>query len=236
MSRLEKFLVVTGALILSLSLLMLDSPDPVQARYYHRRSRKVVRRSGYVLQKFVYPVGNNGQRIVTKIYGNPRAVRRYLARRQKATNRTKRWLNHHLNSYCRQIDSQTLADLDWDRLRRNRGPLMSSPLLNRIAKQRARQIAVNFSHYDSHGRSMLTDDLLARHVSLVGQWAENIAYQSYGYHGKRVADHMNNDYMNHDAGSHWGHRRNILNRKLNQVGVGAYYDRKGTYQVEDFRN
>ncbi|MDE6764002.1 MAG: CAP domain-containing protein [Oscillospiraceae bacterium] len=100
--------------------------------------------------------------------------------------------------------------------------LKSDDTLNKIAEQRAREIAVKFSHTRPDGTKCSS---LLQENDIVNVYAgENIAA------GHRSAEEVMKTWMNSD-----GHRKNILNENYTRIGVGVYEASDGnTYWVQVF--
>jgi uncharacterized protein YkwD len=114
--------------------------------------------------------------------------------------------------------------------------------------------AVNLSSINSgqvHADDMLKNDYFShwgtdgskpymRYTLAGGRGAveENIAAYTQGAPSDREAalKNLENNMMNNDAASNWGHRDNILNPLHNEVSIGISYDNGHLYFVEDFIN
>lgn len=109
-----------------------------------------------------------------------------------------------------------------ERSAQRRSSLKSDETLNMIAEQRAREIAVKFSHTRPDGSKCSS---LLQENDIVNVYAgENIAA------GHRSATEVMNTWMNSD-----GHRKNILNENYTRIGVGVYEASNGTiYWVQVF--
>lgn len=109
-----------------------------------------------------------------------------------------------------------------ERSAQRRSSLKSDETLNMIAEQRAREIAVKFSHTRPDGSKCSS---LLQENNIVNVYAgENIAA------GHRSATEVMNTWMNSD-----GHRKNILNENYTRIGVGVYEASNGTiYWVQVF--
>lgn len=109
-----------------------------------------------------------------------------------------------------------------ERSAQRRSSLKSDETLNMIAEQRAREIAVKFSHTRPDGSKCSS---LLQENDIVNVYAgENIAA------GHRSAEEVMNTWMNSD-----GHRKNILNENYTRIGVGVYEASNGTiYWVQVF--
>ncbi|MDE6036279.1 MAG: hypothetical protein K2G36_10265 [Ruminococcus sp.] len=99
-------------------------------------------------------------------------------------------------------------------------PVRISPLLSESANVRAREIEKSFSHTRPDGKSCYTamSELGIRYSSA----AENIAY------GQKNPESVMNSWMNSA-----GHRANILNEKMEYIGVGVFY-KNGVYYWSQF--
>ena len=100
--------------------------------------------------------------------------------------------------------------------------LQSDDTLNMIAEQRAKEIAVKFSHTRPDGSKCSS---LLQENGIVNVYAgENIAA------GHISAEEVMKTWMNSD-----GHRKNILNENYTRIGVGVYEASNGyTYWVQVF--
>ena len=99
-------------------------------------------------------------------------------------------------------------------------PVKISPLLSEAANIRAGEIKENFSHTRPNGTSCFTamSELEIQYRSA----AENIAY------GQKNPESVMNAWMNSS-----GHRANILNEKMEYIGVGVFYQ-DGVYYWSQF--
>lgn len=99
-------------------------------------------------------------------------------------------------------------------------PVKVSPILSEAASIRAGEIKENFSHTRPNGTSCFTamSELGIQYRSA----AENIAY------GQKDPESVMNAWMNSS-----GHRANILNEKMEYIGVGVIY-RNGVYYWSQF--
>lgn len=99
-------------------------------------------------------------------------------------------------------------------------PVKVSPLLSEAANIRAGEIKENFSHTRPNGTSCFTamSELEIQYRSA----AENIAY------GQKNPESVMNAWMNSS-----GHRANILNEKMEYIGVGVFYQ-NGVYYWSQF--
>lgn len=99
-------------------------------------------------------------------------------------------------------------------------PVKVSPLLSEAANIRAGEIKENFSHTRPNGTSCFTamSELEIQYRSA----AENIAY------GQKNPESVMNAWMNSS-----GHRANILNEKMEYIGVGIFYQ-NGVYYWSQF--
>lgn len=99
-------------------------------------------------------------------------------------------------------------------------PVKISPLLTEAANIRASEIKENFSHTRPNGTSCFTamSELEIQYRSA----AENIAY------GQKNPESVMNAWMNSS-----GHRANILNEKMEYIGVGVFYQ-DGVYYWSQF--
>lgn len=99
-------------------------------------------------------------------------------------------------------------------------PVKVSPLLSEAANIRASELKANFSHTRPNGTSCFTamSELGIQYRSS----AENIAY------GQKNPESVMNAWMNSS-----GHRANILNEKMEYIGVGVFYQ-DGVYYWSQF--
>lgn len=99
-------------------------------------------------------------------------------------------------------------------------PVKVSPILSEAANIRASELKENFSHTRPNGTSCFTamSELGIKYRSA----AENIAY------GQKNPESVMNAWMNSS-----GHRANILNEKMEYIGVGVIY-RGGVYYWSQF--
>lgn len=99
-------------------------------------------------------------------------------------------------------------------------PVKVSPLLSESANIRASELKVNFSHTRPNGTICFTamSELGIQYRSA----AENIAY------GQKNPESVMNAWMNSS-----GHRANILNEKMEYIGVGVFYQ-DGVYYWSQF--
>lgn len=99
-------------------------------------------------------------------------------------------------------------------------PVKVSPLLSEAANIRASELKANFSHTRPNGTSCFTamSELGIQYRSA----AENIAY------GQKNPESVMNAWMNSS-----GHRANILNEKMEYIGVGVFYQ-DGVYYWSQF--
>lgn len=99
-------------------------------------------------------------------------------------------------------------------------PVRISPLLNEAANIRAGELKKSFSHTRPDGTSCYTamSELGIRYSAV----AENIAY------GQKNPESVMNAWMNSA-----GHRANILNEKMQYIGVGVFYQ-DGVYYWSQF--
>ena len=99
-------------------------------------------------------------------------------------------------------------------------PVKISPLLSEAANIRAGELKENFSHTRPNGTSYFTamSELEIQYKSA----AENIAY------GQKNPESVMNAWMNSS-----GHRANILNEKMEYIGVGVFYQ-NGVYYWSQF--
>ncbi len=99
-------------------------------------------------------------------------------------------------------------------------PVKISPLLSEAANIRASELKANFSHTRPNGTSCFTamSELGIQYRAA----AENIAY------GQKNPESVMNAWMNSS-----GHRANILNEKMEYIGVGVFYQ-DGVYYWSQF--
>lgn len=99
-------------------------------------------------------------------------------------------------------------------------PVKVSPILSEAANIRASELKANFSHTRPNGTSCFTamSELGIQYRSS----AENIAY------GQKNPESVMNAWMNSS-----GHRANILNEKMEYIGVGVFYQ-DGVYYWSQF--
>ena len=99
-------------------------------------------------------------------------------------------------------------------------PVRISPLLSESANIRAGELKTSFSHTRPDGTSCYTaiSELGIRYSAV----AENIAY------GQKNPESVMNAWMNSS-----GHRANILNEKMQYIGVGVFYQ-DGVYYWSQF--
>lgn len=99
-------------------------------------------------------------------------------------------------------------------------PVKVSPILSEAANIRASELKENFSHTRPNGTSCFTamSELEIQYMSA----AENIAY------GQKNPENVMNAWMNSS-----GHRANILNEKMEYIGVGVSYQ-DGVYYWSQF--
>lgn len=118
--------------------------------------------------------------------------------------------------------SDVFASVNSNRAGNSRSPLTLSGKLTEMAMQRAAECALYYSHTRPDGRSCFTViDGTYPHTMT----AENIAA---GYPGP---SEVMNGWMNSE-----GHRANILNGSLTQIGVGCYESNGVLYWVQLFGN
>lgn len=144
------------------------------------------------------------------------------------------------------IKNRTVQDINNERQANGLNPLQDTDQMDQLATMRAQQASSNFTHYDRNGQPLANEDAQQLGMPLqrsIGDgyytegYAENLA-DNYGSTGDEVADNANDDMMNHDADSGWGHRKNILGQKYEYLGVGvapAQGEYQGDYTIaEDF--
>lgn len=100
-------------------------------------------------------------------------------------------------------------------------PVKISPILSEAANIRAGEIKENLSHTRPNGTSCFTamSELEIQYTSA----AENIAY------GQKNPESVMNAWMNSS-----GHRANILNEKMEYIGVGVFYQNEVYYRSQFF--
>ena len=99
-------------------------------------------------------------------------------------------------------------------------PVKVSPLLSEAANIRAGELKKNFSHTRPDGTSCFT--AISEREIQYSSVAENIAY------GQKNPESVMDSWMHSD-----GHRANILNEKMEYIGVGVFYQ-DGVYYWSQF--
>lgn len=108
-----------------------------------------------------------------------------------------------------------------ERSAQKKSVVRSDDTLNAIAEQRAREIAVKFSHTRPDGTRCSS---LLQENGIVNVYAgENIAA------GHKKAEDVMDTWMSSE-----GHRKNILNENYTRIGVGVYESDGYTYWVQIF--
>lgn len=124
------------------------------------------------------------------------------------------------NSQLAEYAEQVAVLVNKERKAYGLQPVKVSPALSEAANIRAGEIKENFSHTRPNGTSCFTamSELGIQYRSA----AENIAY------GQKDPESVMNAWMNSS-----GHRANILNEKMEYIGVGVIY-RNGVYYWSQF--
>lgn len=152
------------------------------------------------------------------------------------------------NKFVNEMKEQTLKDINNEREANGVSPLYESNNLDKIANMRAKQLHVHYGHYDpSTNRLYNAED--GYKLGFLGSPNENGYGENCGeddltnvlpsraQNGKGMANYINDEMMNHDADSNWGHRKNILSPDYRVVGIGADYKPGQTFPFtlsEDF--
>lgn len=120
------------------------------------------------------------------------------------------------------VSEEVIELVNAERSAKRISSLESDDILNEIAAQRAKEIAVKFSHTRPNGSQCSS---LLQENGIVNVYAgENIAA------GHLTAESVMNTWMNSD-----GHRKNIMNENYTRIGVGTYTSSGGyTYWVQVF--
>ncbi|QBP17734.1 CAP domain-containing protein [Acetilactobacillus jinshanensis] len=135
-------------------------------------------------------------------------------------------------AYLNDIRMQAFRNINKERSKRHLPALKLNQSLNKVASLRAVQANQNFDHYNRAGQALSAVDAAKLHVSpsylnarthlseclseQVGD-VDNTAVQ--------VAHSAVNGMIYHDAGSHWGHRKILLDPKNRLIGITAYIDK-----------
>jgi uncharacterized protein YkwD len=123
-------------------------------------------------------------------------------------------------SYERQVLTLT----NQQRTAHGCGALTENAALTRAARGHSSEMAASntMSHYGANGSNAA--DRMKQAGYPVRKWAENVAY------GQTTPQEVVNAWMNSP-----GHRRNILNCRLAEIGVGHVMNQQGApYWTQDF--
>ena len=105
-------------------------------------------------------------------------------------------------------------------------PLVYDYNLEKIAMQRAVELAVEFSHNRPDGTSFTLGE---SPLTMYTAFGENIAM------GQRTAEEAFYSWLEEDDPYEWqGHRRNMLDKRFNVVGLGAFECNGDCYWVQEF--
>ncbi|XIF19487.1 MAG: hypothetical protein AJITA_00138 [Acetilactobacillus jinshanensis] len=134
--------------------------------------------------------------------------------------------------YLRDIRIRALHDINHERAKRDLPTLKLDPSLNNVASLRATQANQNFNHYNQSGQALSAIDAAKLHVSSSyldarTHLSECLSEQEGDVDNTavQVAHSAVNGMIYHDAGSHWGHRKILLDPKNRSIGIMAYIDK-----------
>lgn len=165
----------------------------------------------------------------------------YNIKRTKRHQRTWQRAKHHttIRRNLTEMKQQTLTDINNDRQSRGVAPLAESPELDQIASMRAKQEQSYQGHIDPNTGNSFDDEdgykLGYNSAPSNEKYGENLDEANTGSYklddgtpvtnqnGYDLANSTNNDLMNHDASSNWGHRENILHSGYSTIGIGVSY-------------
>ena len=116
---------------------------------------------------------------------------------------------------------QVAAIVNQERAANGVAPLTYDTELAKLAQIRAQELTVSFSHTRPDGTMCI--ELMTQNGISYRAAAENIAY------GQRTPEQVMNSWMNSE-----GHRKNILNADLKNIGVGCYEKNGTKYWVQLF--
>ncbi|KRK98098.1 hypothetical protein FD04_GL001076 [Secundilactobacillus odoratitofui DSM 19909 = JCM 15043] len=158
-----------------------------------------------------------------------------------------------------------LSELNQERLKRGLSGLKLDVTLTQIAKTRASEISVNFTHYDPSGVTYVSKyaKQYGINYSILGEvitqnyptaptnrnngetWGEDTDDTSSAAtlpKNPTSAELAHSDLMTYlydDASSAWGHRDNLLNSKYTNIGIAVSYNSskdRNSYSVADLSN
>ncbi|AGB41821.1 uncharacterized protein, YkwD family [Halobacteroides halobius DSM 5150] len=122
------------------------------------------------------------------------------------------------------MEKKIVALVNQERQKQGLKPYQHNPKLSKVARTKAQDMVKN--NYFSH-----TSPTYGSPFEMLSQF--NVSYRTAGENiaqGQRTAQQVMNAWMNSP-----GHRRNILNQRFTQIGVGLAKDEDGTpYWVQMF--
>lgn len=141
-------------------------------------------------------------------------------------------------AYLALVQKDALRSINAERSKRGLPKLRLNAKLNRIATMRAQQADRNFNHYNRAGQVLACLDAVKLHIFnhyLLARMhlSECLSEQagSFGSTAPEVTHTAVNGMIYHDARSHWGHRKILLDRKNSEIGIATYVDKKADNKI-----
>ncbi len=135
-------------------------------------------------------------------------------------------------AYLSAIRADALKDINHERTERGMPALKINHSLNRIAAMRSVQADQNFSHYDNNNQVLACVDAVKTHfmpnyLQARAHISECLSEQAGDIDNTagQVTNTAVKGMIYHDAGSHWGHRKILLDFKNRYIGITAHVDR-----------
>ena len=135
-------------------------------------------------------------------------------------------------AYLQQVRLTALRDINRERGKRGLPHLKLDNSLNRIAGMRAAQANRNFNHYDGSGKALSALDAAktgfsSSYLQARSHISECLSEQAGDVDNTaaQVANTAVHGMIYHDAGSHWGHRKILLDPNNFRIGITAYVDK-----------
>lgn len=202
--------------------------------------------SGYDNDKWIY----DGE-----LSDNPNASDNNIDLNQLEKDITKNYTNSNASKFEQQMKDESLDFINNAREQNNLSPLNEIGWLDNVANDRAQQLTTHYGHYNDDGQQLASLDAynfgyFPSYTVAHYHIGENIAinyiqptsreptdpniYKTIN--GTGMAHAANNNMLNWDSHSNWGHRYNMLDSSYNSIGIGASFnpDTNAFTLAEDF--
>ncbi|WP_089136980.1 CAP domain-containing protein [Secundilactobacillus silagei] len=132
------------------------------------------------------------------------------------------------------IDAQLLKLVNQQRAKIGVRPVtVNSKLFDKVTTVRAHQLIKNYSHFDAHNH-FIAADLAQKNKINYSKLSENIAKNNFNDDNISLANAIFYKYFYDDAASNWGHKKNILDSKVDKAAFATININGTVYNVMNF--